>query len=288
MKTLLLMSAVILFATTKPAATKILAIGLAALLAFTMVIPQPALAQFNPIGGITGLFNTVNQVANNILNFINNTMRPLLEGIQTASQALRGFLDQLRNLWEQVVWPISEINRARGLAQQLTGTFRDLLNNLYSIGVNSAQLPNPARLEGVMRNRQVNDQGQLVAAFQQTFGALPAPANVHPEDRNLIDVDDALAIDQLMTLKMGDASADQVLRAAEVIEDEATRMAPGTAAMSSAAAYIASVQSQAHMQKMIAGQLRQEAARLAHDTMILKRSATFTRESRNKLTELNR
>ena len=288
MKTLLLMSAVILFATTKPAGTKILAIGLAALLAFTMVIPQPALAQFNPIGGITGLFNTVNQMANNILNFINNTMRPLLEGIQTASQALRGFLDQLRNLWEQVVWPISEINRARGLAQQLIGTFRGLLNNLYSIGVNSAQLPNPARLEGVMRNRQVNDQGQLVAAFQQTFGALPAPANVHPEDRNLIDVDDALAIDQLMTLKMGDASADQVLQAAEAIEDEATRMAPGTAAMSSAAAYIASVQSQAHMQKMIAGQLRQEAARLAHDTMILKRGATFTRESRNKLTELNR
>ena len=65
-------------------------------------------------------------------------------------------------------------------------------------------------------------------------------------------------------------------------------MAPGTAAMASAAAYIAAVQSQAHMQKMIAGQLRQEAARLAHDTMMLKRGAVFTRESRNKATELNR
>ena len=150
-------------------------------------------------------------------------MRPLLEGIQSASEALRGFLDQLRNLWEQVVWPISEINRARGLAQQLIATFRGLLNSLYSIGVNSAQLPNPTRLEGVMRNRQVNDQGQLVTAFRQTFGALPAPADVHPEERNLIDIDDALAIDQLMTLKMGDASADQVLQAAEAIEDEATR-----------------------------------------------------------------
>jgi hypothetical protein len=139
-----------------------------------------------------------------------------------------------------------------------------------------------------MRNRQVNDQGQLATAFRQTFGALPAPVDVHPEERNLIDVDDALAIDQLMTLKMGDASADQVLQAAEAIEDEATRLAPGTAAMVSATAYIASVQSQAHMQKMIAGQLRQEAARIAHDTMILKRGATFTRESRNKMTELNR
>jgi hypothetical protein len=253
-----------------------------------MIVPQPAVAQFGFLGGLTGLFNTVNQVANNVLSFINNIMRPLLEGIQSASQALRGFLDQLRNLWEQIVWPISEINRARALAQQLIGTFRGLLNNLYSIGVNSAQLPNPTQLESIMRNRQVNDQAQLASAFRRTFGPLPAPADVHPEERNLIDVDDALAIDQLMTLKMGDASADQVLQAAAAIEDEATRLAPGTAAMVSAAAYVASLQSQAHMQKMIAGQLRQEAARIAHDTMILKRGATFTRESRNKMSELNR
>jgi hypothetical protein len=285
---LLLVTATSLLATSRPIGTKALAIGLSGLLLFAMVVPQPAHAQFGFFGALTGLFNTVNQVANNVLSFINNTMRPLLEGIQSASQALRGFLNQLRNLWEQVVWPISEINRARALAQQLIGTFRGLLNNLYSIGVNSAQLPNPTRLEGVMRNRQVNDQAQLAAAFRQSFGALPVPADVHPEERNLIDVDDALAIDQLMTLKLGDASADQVLRAAEAIEDEATRLAPGTAAMVSAAAYIASLQSQAHMQKMIAGQLRQEAARIAHDTMILKRGATFTRESRNKMTELNR
>ena len=273
MKILLIITAASLLATSRPTGTKALAIGLVGLLALAMVVPQPAMAQFGLFGGLTGLFNTVNQVANNVLSFINNTMRPLLEGIQSASQALRGFLDQLRNLWEQIVWPISEINRARGLAQQLIGTFRGLLNGLYSIGVNSAQLPNPARLEGVMRNRQVNDHAQLVTAFQQTFGTLPAPADVHPQDRNLIDVDDALAIDQLMTLKMGDASADNTLRAAEAIEEEATRMAPGSAAMSAAAAYIAAVQSQAHIQKMLAGQLRQEAARLAHDTMTLKRGA---------------
>jgi len=288
MTMLILISAIFLHAASRPIGRKALAVGLAGLLAFSMAAPQHAQAQFNPLAGITGAFNLVNQVANSILNFINNTMRPLLEGIQSASQALRGFLDQLRNLWEQVVWPMSEINRARALAQQLIGTFRGLLNGLYAIGVSSAQLPNPTRLESVMRNRQVNDHAQLVSAFQQAFGPLPAPADVHPEERNLIDVDDALAIDQLMTLKMADAAADQVLQAAEAVEDEATRLAPGTAAMASAAAYIAAVQSQAHIQKMIAGQLRQEAARLAHDTMILKRSAAFTRESRNKMTELNR
>jgi hypothetical protein len=266
---------------------KLTAVSLALMLAFAVAVPQPAHAQLS-LGGITGAFNVVSQAANGILNFINNTMRPLLEGVQASAQALQGFLNQLRNLWEQIVWPLSEINRARGLAANLIATFRGLLNNLYSIGVNSAQMTNPSRLESVMRNRQTGDHAQLMAEFHRTFGALPAPTEVHPQERNLIDVDDALAIGQLMTLKMGDASAEQTLRAAEAIEDEATRMAPGTAAMASAAAYIAAVQSQAHIQKMLAGQLRQEAARLAHDTMGLKRGAVFARESRNKALELNK
>ena len=288
MKTLLLLTAGLSLAGGRPMAFRVVALLLVALLFCAMVAPQPAYAQLGGLGGITNIFNTVNQVANNILNFIQNTMKPILQGIQSAAQALQNFLSQLRNLWEQIVWPIAEINRAKALAQQLIGTFRGLMNNLYSIGVHSAQLPNPSRLEAVMRNRQVGDHGQLVSAYRQAFGSLPAPADVHPEERTLIDVDDALAIDQLMTLKMGDAGADQVLQAAEAVENEATRMAPGTAAMASAAAYVAAVQSQAHMQKMIAGQLRQEAARFAHETMGLKRSATFTRESRNKVTDLNK
>lgn len=253
-----------------------------------LMVPQPAYAQLGPLSGITSILNTVNQAANTLLTFIRSTMRPILEGIQSAAQALQNLLGQLRSFWEQIVWPISEINRAKALAQQLIGLFRGLLSNLYNVNVHSAQLPNPARLESIMRNRQVSDHGQLTTAFRQTFGALPAAADAHAEERSLIDVDDALAIDQLMTLKMGDAGADQVLRAAESIEDEATRLAPGTAAMASAAAYVAALQSQAHMQKMIAGQLRQEAARLAHDTMALSRSSKFTRESRTKVSELNR
>ena len=63
--------------------TKLLAVSLALILALAIVAPQPAHAQFS-LGGITGAFNLVNQVANNILSFINNTMRPLLEGVQSA------------------------------------------------------------------------------------------------------------------------------------------------------------------------------------------------------------
>jgi hypothetical protein len=252
-----------------------------------VVAPQSAYAQLG-IGNIASLFNQVNSVANSILTFINNTMRPVLQGVQSAAQLLQGFLGQLRSLWEDVVWPISEINRAKGLAQQLIATFRGLLSGLYRVDVRSAQLPNPAALESVTRNRQVGDQAALVSEFQKTFGSVPGATEVHAEDRNLIDVDDALAVGQLMTLKLADASADRTIQAAEAIENEATQLAPGSAAMASAAAYIAALQSQAHIQKMLAGQLRLEAARLAHETMLIKRGAGFTRESRTKTTELNR
>ncbi len=72
------------------------------------------------------------------------------------------------------------------------------------------------------------------------------------------------------------------------MESEGLRVAPGTAAIASAAAYAAALQSQAHMQKMIGGQLRQEAARIAHETMGIKRGAAFTRETRGKVIDLNK
>jgi len=265
---------------------KLLALTLALVLLCGMLAPQPVYAQ--GFGGLTAIVSAINGVAGSVLTFINSTMRPLLDGIRTAANQLQTFLGQLRSLWEQIVWPLGEIDRIRGLAQQLISQFRGRMNALYFLGVNSAQLPNPASLESIVRNRQVNDHAALVSAYTRTYGVLPAANDAHPEERNLVDVDDAMAINQLMTLKQADAGADQTLRAAEAIEEEATRMAPGTAAYASAAAYLAAVQSQAHMQKMIAGQLRQEAARLAHETMLLKRGAAFTRESRNKMTEMSK
>lgn len=288
MSTIFVLGAAILALGARPDVTRCVAVGLVGLMLFSMMVaPQPAYGQFG-LGGLTNAFNLINQAMTAMQNFINNVMKPLLEGIQSAANALQGLLGQLRQLWEEIVWPLRAINEAKALAQQLIGIFRNPLNALYGISVNSAQLPNPASLEAIMRNRNPGDHAALVAAFGRAFGPLPGASEVHPEERNLIDVDDAMAIDQLMTLKMGDAGADRVLQAAEAVEDEARRFAPGTAAMASAVAYVAAVQSQAHMQKMIAGQLRQEAARLAHETMAIKRGASFTRESRDKARDLNR
>lgn len=284
MRSLLVLAASVL--SLRVDATKSIALGLTLLLLLGLFcVPQPVYGQF---GGLNSAFGFVNQAVGALQDFINNVMRPLLDSIQTAAQAIQRLVGQLRQLWETIVWPLDAINQARALALQLIGLFRGLLDGLYGIGVNSAQLPNPTVLESVMRNKQFGDHGALVAVYASVFGTLPPASDAHPQERALMDADDAMAIDQLMTLKMADAGADRVLEAARAVENEAVRFAPGTAAMSTAAAYAAAIQSQAHMQKMIAGQLRQEAARLAHDNMAIKRGASFTRESKNKMTDLNR
>ena len=268
--------------------TKALAVAVVSILMIVMVAPQPALAQGGLLSGITGILSGLNGASAALENFINNVMRPILQSISAASTAAQNILGTLRNFFEQVVWPVTEINRIRALVQQLIAQFSGPLNILYGINVASAQLPNPSQLESIMRNRSSGDLAGFRTAFVQTYGAVPAATDAHPQERDLMDVDDAMAIDHLMMLKMADAGADQTIAAAGAIASHGLIVAPGTASYSTAAAHIATLQSNAHIQKMIASALRQEAARLGHDTMTVKRRATFTRESRSKATELNR
>jgi len=80
----------------------------------------------------------------------------------------------------------------------------------------------------------------------------------------MTDMDDALAMDVLSALKQSDAAGALTLQMADQIEDGASQAAPGSAPFLTASAEAASIQCQALTQKMLAAELRQEAARLAH------------------------
>jgi hypothetical protein len=147
--------------------------------------------------------------------------------------------------------------------------------------VASAQLPNSGALETIIRNRNSGDFGQLTNSFVQTYQAIPQPADAHSVERDLADIDDATALEALKTLKASDAMVDQMMTAAYLIEDEGVNMAPGSAPYLAGAGMIASVKSQAMMQRMIASAIRQEAARVAHDNTIRKRNAMFGAQFRN-------
>jgi hypothetical protein len=221
-----------------------------------------------------------------VVSIITNTIGALLRTTNSQLNTINGFVKALANLWQSIVYPINLINQARAMVNQLIGQFRGLLTSIHNVNVQSATLPNATSLELIMRNRLTTDFAQFDRAFRTTYQPLPPATNLHPIDRQRVDVSDALAMDTLKTLKASDQVVQQILQASQIIEDEAAQAAPGTAAYLTAAGLVAAVENQATMQRMLAAELRQEAAILAHSNAIRKRQADMASQFRQDTTRL--
>jgi hypothetical protein len=255
-----------------------IAVMLALVLAVGLVAPRPASAQ---IGAVA-----VTLAAAAVVSFITNTIGGLLGTANGLLGDINGFVQALANLWQQVVYPIALINQARLMVTQLVAQFRGLINAIDNINVRSATLPNPTALEGIMRNGSVGDFGQLDQAFRAAFQPVPPAASMNPGDRQRVDMSDALAMDTLKALKASDDVVQQTLQASQMIEDEAAQAAPGSAAFLTGAGLVAAVENQAMMQRMLASELREEAAILAHTNAIRKRQADMAAQFRQDTTSL--
>jgi hypothetical protein len=243
-----------------------IALTLIGAVAFTMIAP-PARAQIG-IGPVIA-------AATAVVKLITNTIGGLLNAVRGTIGSINGVLRQFDALWESVVYPLQLVNQARALVSSMISQYRGLLMALLQVNVSSAQLANPVALESVIRDRNPGNFGQLTSAYGQTYGAVPPATDAHPMERDLTDIDDAMALENLKTLKASDAMVDQMMAAANAIEDEGVNMAPGEAPYLAGAGMIASVKSQAVMQRMFAAAIRQEAARVAHDNTVRKRNAMF-------------
>jgi hypothetical protein len=101
-----------------------------------------------------------------------------------------------------------------------------------------------------------------------------------------MDVDDAMAMGSLKVAVIADQTTEHLLGVADGIEQEAETAAPGSAPLLTAQAQVANLQNQAMLQKMLAAQLRQEAARLAHSNALRKRSAETTKQLRDHMQQI--
>ena len=247
---------------------QILALTLTGVLVVALVSPPAAQAQASLIGAIQSVLNVINGL------------------IKTATNSINSVRTAISNFYQQVTWPVALINQAKAMVTQMIGQYRSLMQTIFSINLKSATLPNPIALENVMRNHQTNDFGGLTSAYGNTYGNLPTATAASPADRTMMDMDDALAVDNLKTLKESDASDDLTLQAANNIENAAGQAAPGSAPFLTATAVVASIQSQALTQKMLAAELRQEAARLAHENALRKRGATMTGDVNTQILNL--
>jgi len=247
---------------------RIFALSLIGTVAVIVILPAPVEAQLGILQAIQAVLDVINGIIQKVLDLI------------------FGVITSIRTFYEELIWPVSLIERAKGVVAQIIKQFRGLIESIYNIGVSSARLPDPVALEALMRNRQTSDMAALAEAYVATYGGAPDARDADPIDRDLMDMDDAMALNTLKTLKAADRSADLILQAANQIEDEAAEAAPGSAPFLTAAGTVANLQSQALIQKMIAAQLRQEAARLAHENTLRKRSGMMVSQFRRDVTNL--
>ena len=248
---------------------KLVAVTLTAVMVMTLVgAPQPAQAQAGILSGIQAILNVINGIIQSGLTSINT--------VRTA----------LSNLEQIVIWPQPLINQGKAQVTQMIGQYRSLMSNIFHVNLKSATLPAPQAFEAVIRDHQVNDFSGLTATFGNTYGLIPVATAANPTDRALSDMDDALALDNLKLLKASDQATDIELQSADSIENAAGQAAPGSAPFLTATALVSGIHSQALTQKMLAAELRQEAARLAHRNTLRKDNATNTTQLRGVLVNL--
>lgn len=248
---------------------KVIAVALSGALVMTLVgVPQPAHAQSGVLGGIQAVLSVIHEVIQAALDSINT--------VRTA----------LNNLQQTVAWPQQLINQAKAQVTQMMGQYRTLMTATFRVNLASATLPAPQALEAVLRDHQVNNFSTLNTNFANTYGLIPVATAANTTDRAMSDMDDALALDSLKMLKASDQAADIELQSADSIENAASQAAPGSAPFLTATAIVSSVHNQALSQRMLAAELRQEAARLAHRNTLRKENAMGTTRLRGILVNL--
>ena len=257
------------FMVTANSSRRVLAVTVAGILVSTMLFAPP-LAEAQ--GGLV-------QAIQAVLNVINGTLKNALAAINTARAAMNA-------LYQNFVWPVQLINQARAQVTQMINQYRALMASILNMNLSSATLPTPQSLETMMRDHRVNNFNSLTQSFGNTYGAIPTSVDASQADRDMSDMDDALTLDSLKALKASDNATDLELQAANAIENSATQAAPGSAPFMTASAVASSIRSQALTQKMLAAELRQEAAHIAHQNGFRKRGATFTTQFRTLMMSL--
>ncbi len=257
------------FMVTANSSRRVLAVTVAGILASTLLVAPP-LAE-----GQGGLVQAIQAV----LNVINGMLKNALTAINTARTAMNA-------LYQNFVWPLQLINQAHTQVTQMINQYRALMASILNMNLRSATLPTPQSLETVMRDHQVNNFNSLSQSFGNTYGAIPTSVDASQADRDMSDMDDALTLDSLKTLKASDNATDLELQAANAIENSASQAAPGSAPFMTASAVASSIRSQALTQKMLAAELRQEAAHIAHQNGFRKRGATFSTQFRTLMMNL--
>lgn len=227
-----------------------------------LVLLVPATANAG-IGDIISLLTTITSV-------LRTSVGQVLSDIQTLNS-------NLRSLEQEVVWPVRLINQARAEVSQVRAQLAGLAGRIYGIETSSANLVRPKQLEVLLRSQQATNLNRIAASYIEVYQPIPPAGQATSAQRNLLDSDDAVALSALKTATASDQASEQMLKVADGLEQQAALSAPGSASIVTAQAHAVNLQNEAMLHRLLAIELRQEAATLAHATALRRQSADANR-----------
>jgi hypothetical protein len=223
-------------------------------------------------GGVGDILSLLATIRSTLTNVIGQTLGDI-QAIESRVTALE----------QQAVWPLQQIADTRASIQQVRSQLSSVSRDFHAVAVSSATLAAPARLEGRLRSPLSGGLRQFDSTYTQVYLPLPAAERATAAQRNLIDVDDAFVLEALKKAAVSDQAGEDSLALADRLEEQAALAAPGSAGILAVDAEIGQLQNQAMLQKVLAAQLREEAALLAHRNALRKQAADSMKPLRNNL-----
>ncbi len=208
------------------------------------------------------------------LGIFNAIFSSIQSDIGSSLSSVNQIVQQTQKLFQTTVAPLAAINQARGFVANSITSFRGQLNQIFNTAFASATTPGPQQFESILHSRLSSQIPALQASFTSNYGSVPALNAASPQDRVMMDVDDALGQENLKTTLIADQGGDVILQTAEQMENQVALSTPGSNPYLTAQAQVANLRCQAYMQKMLAAELRQEAGRIAHDNVLIKRKTS--------------
>jgi hypothetical protein len=208
-------------------------------------------------------------VFDSIFSSVQSDMGQSLSEINQITQSVQ-------KLYQTTMWPLAAINQARGFVSNSITSFRGQMTQLFNTPISSAVTPGPQQFESILHSRLSSQIPSLQTSFSSNYGSIPQANVASPQDRVMMDIDDALSQENLKTTLVADQGGDVILNTANQMENQVALSTPGSNPYLTAQAQVANLRCQAYMQKMLAAELREEAGRLAHDNVLVKRRTTST------------
>ena len=126
--------------------------------------------------------------------------------------AINQVAQQMQKLYQTTVAPLAAINQARGFVANSINSFRGQMNQIFNTSFTSAITPGPQQLESILHSRLSAQIPALQTSFTTNYGAIPQVNAASPQDRVMMDVDDALGQENLKTTLIADQGAMQFFR----------------------------------------------------------------------------